>query len=215
VLQYHGTLTVGRDVHEAYLRLETVEHTAKIIALSRLLGGGPPLPPDQVAKLLDTRQAWGFGRPDDAQEFCLACGVCHAQGDHRPRLEAAKAWDDAAVSDEERLVREIAERVRRELEAGGHAPPRRGPAGRCRPTARRRRAGRRGWRASAASGSGPGGGPSPAAGDRPLSGPRTLSSSLLRFRAAVSPPRPACRPSRRRSSRYLRDHRWRRVCPSP
>jgi L-fuculose-phosphate aldolase len=128
VLQYHGTLTVGRDVHEAYLRLETVEHTAKIIALARLLGGGPPLPPDQVAKLLETRQAWGFGRPDDAEEFCLACGVCHAQGDHRPRAEPAKAWDDTALGDEERLVRAIADRVRRELSAGGQALPK-GAAG--------------------------------------------------------------------------------------
>ena len=119
VLQYHGTLTVGGDVHEAYLRLETVEHTAKIIALARLLGGGPPLPPDQVAKLLDTRQAWGFGRPGDDQEFCVACGVCHAQGDHRPRAEPARVWDDSALGDEDRLVHIIADRVRRELSADG------------------------------------------------------------------------------------------------
>ena len=109
-----------------------MEHTAKIIALARLLGGGPPeprpplgLPPDQVAKLLDTRRAWGFGRPDDAEEFCLACGVCHAQGDHRPRAEPAKAWDDTALVDEDRLVRAIADRVRRELSAGGQALPKR------------------------------------------------------------------------------------------
>lgn len=111
VLQYHGTLTVGRDVMEAYLRLETLEHTAKIIALSKLLGGGPALPPEQVAKLLQTRQDWGFGRPDDAQEFCLACGVCHAASEHLPRRQQP-AWDDRAAGDEERLVRAIAERVR-------------------------------------------------------------------------------------------------------
>jgi L-fuculose-phosphate aldolase len=116
VLQYHGALTVGRDVMEAYLRLETLEHTAKIIALSRLLGGGPALPPEQVAKLIQTRQDWGFGRPDDAQEFCLACGVCHADGEHRPRGERA-AWDDRAAGDEERLVQAIAERVRLAMRA--------------------------------------------------------------------------------------------------
>lgn len=114
ILQYHGSLTVGGDVLEAYLRLETLEHTAKIVALTRLLGGGQPLPPEQVAKLIQTRKAWGFARPGDDEEFCLACGVCHPQDQHRPRT-AQPVWDDLAVSDEDRLVRTIADRVRREL----------------------------------------------------------------------------------------------------
>ena len=115
ILQYHGTLTVGRDVMEAYLRLETLEHTAKIVALSKLLGGGPPLPPEQVTKLLQARKELGFSRPGDEEEFCIACGVCHPQGKHAPRPGPA-VWDDASVHAEERLVKEIAERVRRALE---------------------------------------------------------------------------------------------------
>jgi L-fuculose-phosphate aldolase len=117
VLQYHGTLTVGADVNEAYLRLETLEHTAKIVALAKLLGGGPALAPEQVSKLLDARRSLGYARPDDAQDFCLACGVCHAAGEHRPR-GGRVVWDDSAAGDEERLVRAIAERVRRELGPG-------------------------------------------------------------------------------------------------
>ncbi len=118
VLQYHGSLTVGRDVMEAYLRLETLEHTAKIIALTKLLGGGPALPPEQVAKLIQTRKDWGFARPGDDEDFCVACGVCHASGQpqHRPR-NSQPVWDDSAVSDEDRLVRVIAERVRQELQS--------------------------------------------------------------------------------------------------
>ena len=117
VLQYHGSLTVGRDVMEAYFRLETLEHTAKIIALSKLMGGGPPLPPEQVTKLIATRDALGLGRPDDAEEFCMACGVCHPDGRHQPRPATApheppRVWDDTAVGDEDRLVRLIADRVR-------------------------------------------------------------------------------------------------------
>ena len=116
ILQYHGTLTVGRDVMEAYLRLETLEHTAKIIALAKTLGGAPPLPPEQVVKLIEARKSGGFARPGDEEAFCLACGVCHPAGKHTPHGSPGPAvWDDAAVSDEERLVREIAERVRREL----------------------------------------------------------------------------------------------------
>jgi L-fuculose-phosphate aldolase len=114
LLAYHGPLTVGRTLTEAYLRLETLEHTARIIALARLLGDVRPLPPDQVAKLLQTRQDWGFSRPGDEAEFCLACGVCHARGQHQPRAEQP-AWDDQAAHTEDRLIREIAERVRRAL----------------------------------------------------------------------------------------------------
>ena len=119
VLQYHGTLTVGVDVYEAYLRLETLEHTAKIIALTRLLGGGPALPPEQVSKLLGARQALGFARPGDAEEFCLACGVCHPDGEHRPRAHQT-VWDDAAAGGEDQLVHAIAERVRAEMRAHPH-----------------------------------------------------------------------------------------------
>lgn len=120
VLQYHGSLTVGRDVMEAYFRLETLEHTAKIIALSKLMGGGPPLPPEQVTKLIATRDALGLGRPADAEEFCLACGVCHVEGRHQPRPAAApsapaRPWDDTAATDEDRLVGLIAARVRQAL----------------------------------------------------------------------------------------------------
>jgi len=119
VLQYHGTLTVGVDVYEAYLRLETLEHTAKIIALTRLLGGGPSLPPDQVTKLLSARQTLGLARPNDAEEFCLACGVCHPDGQHQPRAQT-RVWDDQAAGDEDQLVRVIAERVRQEMRARPH-----------------------------------------------------------------------------------------------
>jgi len=116
VLAYHGSLTVGRDVMEAYFRLETLEHTAKIIALSKLLGGGPPLPPEQVTKLLAARDNLGLGRPDDAEDFCRACGVCHPRGRHQPcPAPAPRAWDDTAANDEDRLVRLIADRVRQTL----------------------------------------------------------------------------------------------------
>jgi L-fuculose-phosphate aldolase len=115
VLAYHGSLTVGRDVMEAYFRLETLEHTAKIIALSKLMGGGPPLPPEQVTKLIATRDALGLARPNDAAEFCAACGVSHPLGRHQSAPAAPRVWDDTAAGDEDRLVRLIAERVRAEL----------------------------------------------------------------------------------------------------
>ena len=116
VLQYHGSLTVGRTLDEAYLRLESLEHTAKIIALTHLLGGGPALPPEQVTKLIETRKAWGLARPNDEANFCVACGVCHAPGGHvSPGAPSPAIWDDVAVQNEEELVRQIVERVKQRL----------------------------------------------------------------------------------------------------
>ena len=102
VLQYHGTLTVGKDVWDAYLKLETLEHTARIIATSHVLGKVPSLPPEQVARLWQTRKEWGFSRPGDEEQFCLACGACHLPERH-------------IASEEDRLAHEIAALVRQAL----------------------------------------------------------------------------------------------------
>lgn len=103
VLAYHGSLTVGPSVWEAYLKLESLEHTAKIIAQARMLGEIKPLPPEQVQKLIQTRQDWGFARATDADEFCRYCGVPHPSGAH---------------TNEEALIRTIAEEVQAAL--NGH-----------------------------------------------------------------------------------------------
>lgn len=111
ILKNHGTLTVGDSLWSAYLKLETLEHTARTIALAKMLGGTPCLPPHQVEKLLQARRELGYARPGDEEEFCLACGVCHLPGDHR----APKAWTDSIAHDEAELVKRIAEQVRRQV----------------------------------------------------------------------------------------------------
>lgn len=82
LLQRHGTLTVGRDPWDAFMKAEIVEHSARIALILRQLGGGPPLPPEEVQKLLAMRQALGLARPGEAGEFCAVCGVCHPTGQH-------------------------------------------------------------------------------------------------------------------------------------
>jgi L-fuculose-phosphate aldolase len=51
VLARHGSLTVGRDLEEAYLRLEALEHNSKIALLALLGGDLPPLPQLEIAEL--------------------------------------------------------------------------------------------------------------------------------------------------------------------
>ena len=55
LLANHGALAWGGDLWEAFDRLETVEHTAKIILHAELLGGGIPLTGEEVAQLQGLR----------------------------------------------------------------------------------------------------------------------------------------------------------------
>lgn len=47
----HGAVTWGTDLWSAFDRMETVEHTAKILLHVRQLGGGVPLTEEEVAQL--------------------------------------------------------------------------------------------------------------------------------------------------------------------
>ena len=55
LLANHGTLAWGGDLWEAFDRLETVEHTAKIVLNAQLLGGGIPLTEEEVVRLQGLR----------------------------------------------------------------------------------------------------------------------------------------------------------------
>lgn len=59
----NGAFTLGRDLEQAYLRMELVEHYAKVVALARQLGGVKELAPPQVAKMLEARAKAGLEPP--------------------------------------------------------------------------------------------------------------------------------------------------------
>jgi L-fuculose-phosphate aldolase len=56
----HGAVAYGVDLWQAWDRLETLEHTAKIAILSRVLGGSKNLPADAIEKLINVREAAGY-----------------------------------------------------------------------------------------------------------------------------------------------------------
>src|SRR5919202_4807586 len=70
----HGAVAYGADIWQAFDRLETLEHTAKIAILSRILGGSRNLPPDAIEKLIDVREAAGYL---DERARCQSCGYLH------------------------------------------------------------------------------------------------------------------------------------------
>ena len=67
----HGAVAYGDDLWQAFDRLETLEHTAKISILSRALGGANNLPPDSIEKLIRIREKAGY-LTDSAR--CQSCG---------------------------------------------------------------------------------------------------------------------------------------------
>ena len=89
----HGAVAYGTDLWQAFDRLETLEHTARITILARSLGGSRNLPADAVEKLINVREAAGY-LGESAR--CQACGYLHEtqlacpSGDRPPK---SKTWD--------------------------------------------------------------------------------------------------------------------------
>ena len=58
LLENHGCTSYGRDVWEAFFRMEMVEHFARITLVAELLGGARPLPREEVEKLISARSRY-------------------------------------------------------------------------------------------------------------------------------------------------------------
>ncbi len=91
MLAYHGSLTVATTVWDAYMRLETLEHTARIMFMAHQLGNVQPLPAEQVDKLLAMRQKMGLARVGDAQRFQQHYGTGDLEARIRSIVQATLA----------------------------------------------------------------------------------------------------------------------------
>lgn len=65
LLESHGVIAWGADLELAYLRLELIEHMARIALLAQPLGGVRPLPESAVGELLQKRAKAGLGKAAD------------------------------------------------------------------------------------------------------------------------------------------------------
>lgn len=61
----HGVFTWGKDLEQAFLRMELVEHLATIAIRAESLGGVRQLPNDVIKKLLEKRAKAGLGQAAD------------------------------------------------------------------------------------------------------------------------------------------------------
>lgn len=107
IIDRHGSVTVGKSLFDAYMKLEKVEHLAHVTLAARQLGRVSELPPEEVRKLIAARRK-SLGLPAEYEgPGCVNCGACG-------RTAPGGAEADGAVSEEE-LVRRVAEAVTREL----------------------------------------------------------------------------------------------------
>ena len=63
LLMNHGALTVGRDLTQAYYRMETLEHFAKVSLVARQLGGAKELPREKIDECCEIAKAFPIRHP--------------------------------------------------------------------------------------------------------------------------------------------------------
>lgn len=77
MLDRHGAVTVGRDVFDAYFKMEKIEHAAQTLLTAHALGRVQKLDPEQVEKLYTIREEYGA----TGKAFqCTSCG-CELEGE--------------------------------------------------------------------------------------------------------------------------------------
>ena len=70
LLGNHGAVSYGKDVLQAYFRMETVEHFARINFVAEMLGGARALPRVEVDKLFESRGRYGVVSNATQQPGC-------------------------------------------------------------------------------------------------------------------------------------------------
>ena len=99
LLANHGTLTIGKDVYNAYYKTETLEHFAHIAFVAQQLGAMNVLNKEQVQKLIDLREKFGI----TTGETCVT------------REDARPCDAPSGDADRERLIKEATDEVMKRL----------------------------------------------------------------------------------------------------
>ena len=101
MLDRHGSVTVGKDLWEAYMRLERVEHSAQVTLAAQQALGKPvaALPDDAIFKLAEMRRAIFAQRNRDV---CVECNACPVSERHASRAPKPAARLENLIADEVR-----------------------------------------------------------------------------------------------------------------
>lgn len=114
LLANHGALTIGKDIFNAYYKMETLEHFAHITFVATQLGQVNTLNPEQTQKLFDIRKRIGI-----TQE--VACESCDASGGTCSIVTSGQNQPVTSISanpaglDKELLVKQVTEAILKQL----------------------------------------------------------------------------------------------------
>ncbi len=100
----HGVVTHGPDLLTAYLRMETVEHFAKISLVTELLGRQVLLSESDVDKLLAARQRY-FGAGTSSVERSSSCPVTDGVRETAERIPISREDLEAMVREAVRSLK--------------------------------------------------------------------------------------------------------------
>ena len=110
LLANHGAVAYGKDLMQAYFRMETVEHFARINLVAEMLGGAKPLPRAEVDKLFDSRTRYGVrskataavGCPTVAEDIALGAPRSSEDGFWVTRQQLVEMVEQAVQAREEK-----------------------------------------------------------------------------------------------------------------
>lgn len=113
LLANHGALTIGKDIFNAYYKMETLEHYAHIAFVATQLGQLNTLNSEQTQKLFDIRERMGLSR----EVVCETCGTESGDSCSIVSSQGKTPAPDASTAniDKEALVKQVTETILKQL----------------------------------------------------------------------------------------------------
>ena len=108
LLANHGALTVGKDIYNAYYKMETLEHFAHIAFVAQQLGHMNTLNKEQVQKLTDLRERFGIR----TSVGCVTCEESDSCG-------VPSSGTDMTALDKESLIRDVTDAIMKRIGSAG------------------------------------------------------------------------------------------------
>lgn len=87
LLSNHGAITFGKDLEQAFFRMEILEHYAQISILTKVLGRRSLLPRPEVERLFDLRSKYGISGADSRDSSCAITAEDSGETVHLSRSE--------------------------------------------------------------------------------------------------------------------------------
>src|SRR5574340_89466 len=106
----HGVVTYGSDLLQAYMKMETVEHFARISLVTHVLGRQQLLSQEDVGKLVASRERYGISTPPGG--LPPGCPVTEPAPPKKPAESAPAAAADKFVVTREDLAAIVEEAMR-------------------------------------------------------------------------------------------------------